>query len=321
VNCYAKLTLALAGLLATTFAVHSENSRQTLSWQVNEDKDALTDVVTRKIVARAAFSDGSELRASGACGPIGVDFTLSMFRGTQAAVFAANKDRISLRVRIDDRPVRTATAEAKHANEISVLFYDPQAARDFAEAAIDAAASGVQSAGSTKSALVARELLQGAIQAYGRAGIGKAVAEIEARSAGQAIELQRAQSIRVELPLADGSANAIDLNPQDPTLKNGIQECISRFETNRQAAERKEAARRAAEKAEEQAKQARKDAECAVLRAKYSSFHTCVESCQKLTPDNSPKITPATAQCFTGCPPYMMPPDQCSNPPTQRTAR
>jgi hypothetical protein len=44
-------------------------------------------------------------------------------------------------------------------------------------------------------------------------------------AAGTFDDFLKADSIRVQLPLSDGSTNVIDLMPQDTTLKNFVLQC------------------------------------------------------------------------------------------------
>jgi hypothetical protein len=55
---------------------------------------------------------------------------------------------------------------------------------------------------------------------------------LTAYAGGTLSELMQATSIRVQLPLADGSKNVIEINPQDPVLKSFAEECNAHFDGN-----------------------------------------------------------------------------------------
>jgi hypothetical protein len=182
-----------------------------LSWEAVDERDKITDKVTRKAVGGGKFEDGISLEASASCdGVMGFEFSLHTYRGDAPAPFRWNNDnKIGLRLRLDTGDARVATAQAQYTNEATIVFYDPASSRK----ALGAEQPGAQG--------------QGLFGLFSGIVGGSMMFELANIAAGRIDELNSAQTARVELPLADGSANVVDLNPQDAALKSVISKCAA----------------------------------------------------------------------------------------------
>jgi hypothetical protein len=181
-----------------------------LTWQIRDVTDKMTDVTSRKALSGGVFDDGISLEASATCDKIGVEFAFDTFRDHKPAQFAWQEDEIALRARIDGGAVRTARAKAEYNNEVKIAFYDPAVAERLIRAATPSADRDNPIAGPFNSMM-------------GNAALNV----IEAAAAGKLSELGSARSIRVELPLANGNAYVVDLNPQDHALGSIVRQCMT----------------------------------------------------------------------------------------------
>ena len=216
--------VTLAGVSATQ--VQAENSRGTLSWENYDNKDALTDKITHEVVSEFTFQDGSIMQTAAKCGQIiagrsypGLTIVVTTFKkgGSQLSPFAWRNGTVLLPVLINDQPqsgVR-AYSENPRANLIPIGFYDPAAAERYAH--------GEQA-----------PMMK--LQALNRVAEIQRTAEWQtfvSGTGGTLVDLLQATSFRVQLPLADGSANVVEINPQDSLLKSFVQQCSSRMQAAR----------------------------------------------------------------------------------------
>jgi hypothetical protein len=181
-----------------------------LTWQIRDVTDKLTDAKTRKAVSGGAFDDGIALEASAMCDKVGVEFAFDTFRDHKPAQFAWQEGLIALRVRIDGGAVRTARAKGEYGNEVKIAFYDPVVAEHLIRGATPRADRDDPILGPFKNVM-------------GNAMLNA----IQSDAAGKLNELSGARSIRVELPLANGNAYVVELNPQDQALGGLVRQCIA----------------------------------------------------------------------------------------------
>lgn len=170
-----------------------------LSWEIRDEIDQIADKPIRKVFSGGTFGDGVTLEASAFCDPIGMEFAFDTFRGKEGAPFAWKDDKVWPRLRIDGGEIRTTAAESDYTNEAKIVFYDETA--------------------------TAREL--GQTSPLASLASGWIVSQMRSIAAGTLDELAAARSIRIELPLADGSANVVDLNPADQALAAMVKRCMS----------------------------------------------------------------------------------------------
>jgi hypothetical protein len=215
------LVTVLASVVAGAMNVSaaSAGDPQVLSWQTRDVKDPMTDKMTRKLVSqRVSFGDGVLLEAhancvteTGAMTMTGVEFAFDMFRGEAPAPFTQKKEAIAMRIRFDGGEVQTAFAMPEYANEVKTGFYNlgetekPRSTKSSADTSTDT---------------LARAMMVDML--------GKGIA-------GDIRQFTGARSIRIELPLADGNAYVVDLNPQDQALKPLVQQCIADLGTHEPA--------------------------------------------------------------------------------------
>jgi hypothetical protein len=198
-----------------------------LSWQLYDDVDKLTDVVTRKALSKTQLAGGTTVEASAVCDELGIEIALNTFRGDQAVPFAWEDNKIRIRLRIDDGETRSAGADEQYTNEVTIEFYDPTAARRLSQGAIAAATPHLPS-GESKAQQGASELANGLMGFFGGIAATSALAQLDVDAGGKLDQLVNAGSIRVELPLADGSSHVIELNPQDRALSTIVAKCKER---------------------------------------------------------------------------------------------
>jgi hypothetical protein len=284
--------LALA-LLLISFASHvrAESTRATLKWEAYDKKDPLTDAVTHGIASDTTFPDGTRLQSITTCVDNGLNVLLRTLRGDSLNLFASASGKINVPVFVDGRS-HTAHIETKNprANQIVILFYDQATAKRTFDRRVKETTPGLF------------QLTEG-LKAINKIRIEALWENFIGDTGGTLSQFVNARSARIQLSLADGTSNVAEITPQDdPVMKDFAQRCNSQFrESGKKAADQEREADEK-EKARVKAEQVKKDAECARYKAEYSAESNCAKACQQLTPFNSPKITPATAQCFNGCP-------------------
>jgi hypothetical protein len=225
-------TLIGVGALASVFATHvrAEGTLATLSWQNYDDKDALTQKVDHQVISEATFASGTLLQTTAKCGPTvedkrypGVVILVTTFKksGTEANPFAWRDNRVAFPVLMNEHPLKdrarsvvTTYSDNPRANILPIGFYDPVAGERYA--------LGNQPA---------MMKLQ-ALSAIAEIERSKKMDEFIADTGGTLPDLLQATSFRVQLLLADGTTNAIEINPQDPILKAFAQRCSSQIQRN-----------------------------------------------------------------------------------------
>ena len=272
----AATSLALAQNLpppAASNAFSAAPASGVLSWAVRDFKDQMTDKVTRKAVSERDFDDGVTLNARASCLEYGFEFDIDVFRGKDAAPYARKDDGIEIRLRIDGGDIRTAIAKASYANEAIIIFYDR------------AAMEKLMRSGNAET-----RRRTGILGAVDQVMIGTLLSHVDKTAAGTIAQLANAKGIRVELPLANGMAYVVDLNPQDQALKSIIQQCAS--DLRGQVAAQQRTAQQEREHAEHAAQQARERAErerVATAEANHQTFYSarkrewCVTTQQLIT--------------------------------------
>jgi hypothetical protein len=180
-----------------------------LSWQEYDYEDASTGQVAHELASQVALSDGNTLQAFAKCSETGLDFAFSSFRGSDLTPlpYAWRDNEIQIPLRIDDGAQADVHAYTQdpHANQITIGFYDPTAAEHYV-GSHPSLVTNVAAAGTTNSPDWAKFVT----------GTG-----------GKLAELLGAASVRVQLPLADGSADFAVINPRDPLLSVFAQRCSS----------------------------------------------------------------------------------------------
>jgi PEP-CTERM motif len=206
----------LTAALATT--APAENSRQTLSWQPYDDKDVLTDKVTHEVGSEVTFPDGNMVQAFAKCGQDavrqkypGLTIVVGAFQAgnRQSKPFAWQNKAIQVPLLLNDqrRPDVHSYTEDPRANFIAVGFYDPASAKRYAR--LDEAP------------MMKLEALRGIAEMKQEVAWDNFVAG----TGGTLADLLQATSIRLQLPLVDASADAVEINPQDLVLKTYVQAC------------------------------------------------------------------------------------------------
>jgi hypothetical protein len=199
-------------------AAHTENVRVTLTWQGYDEKDALTDRVMHEVISEATFPDGSILETTAKCAPPlgaktfpGVSILVATFKkgGQSSNPYAWQNGTILLPILINEQPTSglRAYSENPRANIIPVGFYDPAAAERYTRL--------------EKPPMMDLEVMQRIAKRKQDA----AWEEFTSQTGGTFATFLKATSVRVQLPLADGSANVVELNPQDSVLKSFVQDC------------------------------------------------------------------------------------------------
>ena len=181
------------------------SSPSALSWQQHEESS--TGQGAKEVAAQVVFSDGNTLQAFAKCGEIGLDFDFSTFRGSDLTPlpYAWRDNEIQIPLRIDGGAQAEVHAYTQdpHANQITIGFYDPTVAERYVGSHASLV-TNVVAGGTTNSADWDKFV----------AGTG-----------GQLNDLLGAASIRIELPLADGSADFAEINPRNPVLNAFAQRC------------------------------------------------------------------------------------------------
>ncbi len=192
-----------------------------LSWVLRDFKDKMTDKVTRKAASESSFDGGVLIQVAASCAPYGVEFAFYAFRNREPAPFVQKEKLVGMRTRIDSGEVRMATGSAAYTNVAETGFYD---------------------------APFVEKQVKSNTHPLGRVLDEMALMSVQKNALGRLDQLLGARSIRVELPLADGGAYVVDLNPQDQTLKSIVLRCQSELQA--QALAEQQAAQQAHERAE-----------------------------------------------------------------------
>ncbi len=228
-HCRAGSSFALGAavvICATSIVpVRAENSRQTITWQTYDDKDPLTDKVIPQVAGQVKFSDGNMVQVYAKCGELaaggkypGMSLVVGTFDATTSApkAYAWEKGTIALPIVLNDRqrPAVRASTDNPRANLIAIGFYDPAAAKRLTHVEVS---PFMQQIDAFRSVVAMKQQV--------------AWDNFVANAGGTLAELLQATSIRVQLPLIDASADVIEINPQDATLRAYAEACNARFQT------------------------------------------------------------------------------------------
>jgi hypothetical protein len=216
-GCFVGFSVVAGAIVSPAQA---EKSRQTLAWQGHDNKDPLTDKVTPQAFGFATFPDGTMAQAFTKCADDGtgrkfpgLTIAVGAFQtnGSAPKAFAWEKQAIRVPLTVNDerRHDIHLAASNPQANQIAVRFYDPAGAKRFTHIEVPPL----------------MKLEQFAALASAKQSI--AWDNFVAQTAGTLSELLHATSVRVQLTLADGSANVVDINPQDSILRAYAQQCNS----------------------------------------------------------------------------------------------
>jgi len=212
------LAIATALAVAHEDAARAQQATTTQYWELDDLKDPMTDRVTRSVGSDAVLADGTLVQVAALCDDLGIQFSFDVFRGGEGIAFAwrrSDDERVvDLRVRIDEDAVRTAAVTHELANEATLIFYDPAGAARVVAAALPGAQGQQPAVG---------QLYAGLLEVMG----GAALAEFDRRTAGRLAELDRAHSLRVEFPLADGTDNVVWIDLTEPALSAYVHQCIA----------------------------------------------------------------------------------------------
>jgi hypothetical protein len=210
------LLVVTALALAHQGAARAQQAAEPLYWELDDTRDPMTDRVTRSVGSDAVFEDGRLVQVSAVCDDLGIQFSFDAFRGGEGIAFAWRRSEdetvVGLRVRIDAGTIRTAVATHALANEATIAFYDPSAL---------VVAAALPSGPGRRS--TAGQLLGGLSEVMS----GATLAEFDRRVAGNLAELNTAQSLRVELPLADGTNSAVLIDLTEPVLSAYVHQCVA----------------------------------------------------------------------------------------------
>lgn len=193
-------------------AVGKKPDHPVLTWESRQTKDKMTDVVTTDVTSDLILPDGTNIEVFAVCKTEALAFSFRTFQGSEAKPLAWNDKKLALRVRIDGGDVRIATALEEYTNGGYFWFYDRGTVERLTMRDAPEPENGEK--GSFVGALL-------------RFGTGFGALELKAMAGGTIDELLRAINVLVEIALPDGSADVIDLNPQDPALKAFVQQCAS----------------------------------------------------------------------------------------------
>jgi len=216
--CRMFLLIAAALVAAHQGAARAEQTAATQYWDLDDIKDPVTDQVMRSIASDAVLQDGKLVQVSAVCDDLGIQFTFDTFRAGEGIAFAWRRSDdekiVGLRVRIDEGAVRTAVATHELENEATIIFYDPAVATRVIAAELPGAQARHPAAG---------QLLGARFEAEA----GAALAQFDKKVAGKLAELDAAHSLRVELPLADGTDNVVWIDLTEPALGAYVHRCIA----------------------------------------------------------------------------------------------
>jgi len=211
-------------LIVTALGVaHQDSARAQQSaapqyWELDDIKDPMTGRVTRSVGGDAVLADGKLVQVSALCDDLGIQFSFDVFRGGEGLAFAwrrSDDERVvGLRVRIDEGATRTVVAAHELENEATIIFYDPSMVTRVVAAALPAG-QGQRPPGG--------QLFGGLFEAIG----GAALADFDRKAAGKVTELATAYSLRIELPLADGTNNVVWIDLAEPALSAYVHGCIA----------------------------------------------------------------------------------------------
>jgi hypothetical protein len=236
-HCICRIALGVvAGALV--LPARAANSDATLSWGQFDNKDVLTGEVKHEFASQVTFSDGNILQAFARCGQTGLGNAPSKYPGlvivfgtfqgdSRPLPYAWQNKKIQLPLLVNGnrRPDVHAYSETPQANLITIGFYDQAAAKRATQQDVPP---------------ILRQIEAGRV--IGDLKNAAAWDNFVAGTGGTILDLLQATSIRVQFPVADGSANVAEINPQDPILKDYVQRCNSGFQSKTLDQEKKAAA-------------------------------------------------------------------------------
>ncbi len=187
---------------------HSDSSKvRVFCWTKTVEKDPITDEAHEKVVSEVVFPDGTDVEAEIKFDGLAVDFYMRTFQKDKPISFAfGDQKTLAMRLRIDGGELRSAIAPEQLTNEVFVFFYDLAAVRS---------AVGIDDNTRTVSGNNGYKMLGD----FFRMTMTMSAAELTKMAGGQLSELLTAQHILVELPLSNNSFNIVDLNPNDPLVR------------------------------------------------------------------------------------------------------
>ncbi len=195
----------LAAAVSLTAAASAADDLPILSWQPKDVKDPMTDAVTHTAVSESDFQNGTRLAASAKCDKFYIEFAFDIFSSNATPAPLAGKDKTLVRVRVDDGDVRAITVQKEY-NEARAVFYDPDAAKRV----MRSMPCDNEICGLTKEVI-----------------FDQIMNELKQNAPGTLAVLANATSVRLELPLADGRADAFELNPRDQALRTIVRACAA----------------------------------------------------------------------------------------------
>jgi hypothetical protein len=188
----------------------------TLTWQLRDEKDAMTDAVTHKLVGQTKLTNWLTIKSTADCYPLGVSFTFNASSNEKPTPFAWVGNKIGLRVRIDQKELKIATANKRLDSEADIFFYDAQLTERFF--------GGVMPMKKNEKSNNMYNSLSSIFNGY--TGM-RGTIEYGLLSAGKLNDLAIANDIRVELTLAEIGPRVVEIKPQEEPLKTYIGQCIS----------------------------------------------------------------------------------------------
>ena len=169
-----------------------------VDWRMHNLHDAMTGSDTKQIVGELTFGDGTYVDVAAYFDDALLVARFATFGPKDPKPFKSADNTTGLRVRMGDGEVRTAVATKDYQNRAQIVFAD-YGILDGTNNKKRNGANGV-------------ELLLGWAEATN-------AIENAAKSASDLRELTRVTRVLVELPLADGSTNVVDLNPTHPVFR------------------------------------------------------------------------------------------------------
>ena len=245
--------------------------------------DVLTKETARLIGSQITFSDGVTLQVFARCRETGIGskpiyypglaLVFGAYRGANLSPlpYAWQNKAIQLPILVNSRrsPDVHGFTETLQANLMMVGFYDPAAAKRHAQ--VD------------EPPIMKFEQLRGIQQARNDIAWRNFVAG----AGGTLTDLIQATSIRVQLPLADGSANVAEINPQDPTLKTLAQQCDLGFHAEGEGLRREASARQTEADTKRRAEDAKFNLRAGEMFTKWGTRSFSIFAYEKMSMDSA----------------------------------
>jgi hypothetical protein len=210
--------VVIACVAGLKFLLSSSNSSsqfgsEASGWALHQDVDKLTGERSGYAEESVAAGDEGSFLVRADCGASILTFTINYSANNstndQASRLNWDSDQngnfVSLRVKIDSGEVKNVRSESKFSNQASIFFYDEKGT-----SSLMSSQKAVKEAG-----------------AFGELAATLSMVAVRKAGTGTIDDFNSAKSIKVEVPLASGQREVVDISPKEASLKPLLAMCVA----------------------------------------------------------------------------------------------